>query len=70
MPSEHRRRSGAGLEAPMVFVGYGLAVPEAHFDALAGMNLRGKIVNSTGPTQILPLAQSEIYCRNLLYEIY
>jgi len=42
------------LEAPMVFVGYGLAVPEAHFDELAGMNLRGKIavyVNGAGPVE-------------------
>jgi hypothetical protein len=40
------------LAAPMVFVGYGLQVPEAHFDELAGLNLRGKIavyVNGTGP---------------------
>jgi hypothetical protein len=40
------------LEAPMVFVGYGLQVPEAHYDELAGLNLRGKIavyVNGTGP---------------------
>ncbi len=42
------------LDAPMVFVGYGLVVPEAHFDELAGLNLRGKIavyVNGTGPVE-------------------
>jgi len=42
------------LEAPMVFVGYGLQVPEAHYDELAGFNLRGKIavyVNGTGPVE-------------------
>jgi len=42
------------IEAPMVFVGYGLQVPEAHFDELAGLNLRGKIavyVNGTGPLE-------------------
>ena len=40
------------LEAPMVFVGYGLVIPEAKFDELAGIDLRGKIavyVNGTGP---------------------
>src|SRR5262249_49490328 len=40
------------LAAPMVFVGYGMVVPEAHFDELAGLNLRGRIavyVNGTGP---------------------
>ncbi len=39
------------LEAGMVFVGYGLRVPEAKYDDLAGVDLRGKIavyVNSTG----------------------
>jgi len=40
------------VEAAMVFVGYGLRVPEAKYDDLAGVDLRGKIVvyvNSTGP---------------------
>jgi hypothetical protein len=39
------------VEAGMVFVGYGLKVPEAKYDDLAGMDLRGKIavyVNSAG----------------------
>ncbi len=38
-------------EAAMVFVGYGLRVPEARYDDLAGIDLRGKIavyVNGTG----------------------
>jgi Zn-dependent M28 family amino/carboxypeptidase len=42
------------LEAPMVFVGYGMSVPEAHFDELQGLDLRGKIavyVNAAGPVQ-------------------
>ncbi|MCX6631388.1 MAG: hypothetical protein NTW28_27565 [Candidatus Solibacter sp.] len=40
------------MDAAMVFVGYGLRVPEAKYDDLAGVDLRGKIavyVNSTGP---------------------
>lgn len=40
------------LEAPMVFVGYGLQIPEAHWDDLAGLDLKGKIavyVNAQGP---------------------
>ncbi len=32
------------LEADAVFVGYGLSVPELHYDDLAGLDLRGKIV--------------------------
>jgi len=42
------------LDAPMVFVGYGIAIPEAQYDDLAGLDLRGKIavfVNATGPVQ-------------------
>jgi hypothetical protein len=32
------------LEAGMAFIGYGLSIPEAGWDDLAGVNLRGKIV--------------------------
>jgi hypothetical protein len=38
--------------APMVFVGYGLSIPEARWNDLAGLDLRGKIavyVNAAGP---------------------
>jgi hypothetical protein len=41
-------------EAPMVFVGYGMSIPEAHHDDLAGLDLRGKIavyVNAPGPAE-------------------
>jgi len=42
----------ASLEAPLVFVGYGLSIPEAHYNELEGLNLRGKIavyINAAGP---------------------
>ena len=32
------------LEAPLVFVGYGLTVPEKNYDDLAGLDLKGKVV--------------------------
>ena len=32
------------VEAPMVFVGYGLTVPELKYDDLAGQDLKGKVV--------------------------
>jgi hypothetical protein len=32
------------LEAPLVFAGYGLRIPEARHDDLAGLDLRGKVV--------------------------
>jgi Zn-dependent M28 family amino/carboxypeptidase len=31
------------MEAPLVFVGYGLSVPERNYDDLAGQDLRGKV---------------------------
>jgi Zn-dependent M28 family amino/carboxypeptidase len=42
------------VEAPLVFVGYGLAVPEARHDDFAGLELKGKVVVllTGGPPQI------------------
>ena len=40
------------IDAPMVFVGYGMSVPEAHYDDLQGLDLHGKIavyVTAAGP---------------------
>jgi hypothetical protein len=40
------------VEAPMVFVGYGMSIPEAGYDDLAGLDLKGKIavyVNAPAP---------------------
>jgi Zn-dependent M28 family amino/carboxypeptidase len=31
------------LEAPLVFVGYGLSIPEKNYDDLSGLNLNGKV---------------------------
>src|SRR5581483_5911414 len=38
----------ASVEAPLVFVGYGLTVPELNVNDLAGHDLKGKIVVSLG----------------------
>ena len=32
------------VDAPMVFIGYGLSVPRKHIDDLAGLDVRGKVV--------------------------
>ncbi len=43
------------ITAPTVFVGYGLKIPEANYDDLAGLDLKGKIavyVNAPGPAQV------------------
>ena len=34
----------ASIDAPMVFAGYGLSVPEQHINDLQGLNLKGAIV--------------------------
>ena len=42
------------IEAPIVFAGHALAIPEAKYDDLAGLDLRGKVVMflSGGPARI------------------
>jgi hypothetical protein len=44
----------SSVDAEIVFAGYGLQVPEAKFDDLAGLNVRGKIVMlmTGGPSNI------------------
>jgi Zn-dependent M28 family amino/carboxypeptidase len=47
------------VEAPLVFVGYGLSVPEQNYDDLAGLDLNGKVavLIAGSPSQITgPLA--------------
>jgi len=47
------------VQAPLVFVGYGLSVPEQNYDDLAGLDLNGKVAVGIGgsPSEILgPLA--------------
>jgi len=47
-----RSELDGSIDAPLVFVGYGLSVPEAKWDDLAGLDLHGKIavyVNVMGP---------------------
>jgi len=42
------------LEAAMLFVGYGMVIPEAHWDDLDGLDLKGRIavyVNTPGPAE-------------------
>ncbi len=31
------------VDAPLVFVGYGLSIPQSNFDDLAGLDLKGKV---------------------------
>ena len=49
-----RTNPADSLEAPLVFAGYGLVVPEANFNDFAGLDLKGKIVVTLagGPTTI------------------
>ncbi len=45
------------VEAPLVFVGYGLSIPEKDFDDLAGLDLKGKVaVLITGSPAQIPSA--------------
>ena len=50
------------VSAPLVFVGYGLDIPEQHYDDLAGLDLKGKIaVVFTGSPAEIPSALSAHY---------
>ncbi len=51
------------VEAPMVFVGYGMSIPEAKWDELAGLDLHGKIavyVNTTAPVDVSDNVKSHV----------
>ena len=51
------------LQAPMVFVGYGLVIPEAHWNDLEGIDLKGKIavyVNAPGPADAPAAVKSHL----------
>lgn len=50
-------------EAQMVFVGYGLSIPDAGWDDLAGIDLRGKIavyVNAFAPVKVTDNVKSHV----------
>jgi Peptidase family M28 len=51
------------VEAPMAFVGYGLQIPEAKWDELAGLDLHGKIavyVNVAAPVEVSDNLRSHV----------
>src|SRR5580765_3444369 len=51
------------VEAPMVFVGYGLSIPEAGWDDFAGQDLHGKIavyVNAFPPVKVSDNVKSHV----------
>jgi hypothetical protein len=51
------------VEAPMVFVGYGLSIPEVKWDELDGIDVRGKIavyVNTPAPVDVAASVRSHV----------
>lgn len=51
------------MEAPLVFVGYGLSIPEAGWDDFAGLDLKGKIavyVNAFPPVTVSDNVKSHV----------
>jgi hypothetical protein len=51
------------VEAPMAFVGYGLSIPEAGWDDLAGIDLRGKVavfINAFPPVKVSDNVRSHV----------
>jgi Peptidase family M28 len=61
-PSARGELDGS-MDAPMVFIGYGLSIPEAKWDDLAGLDLRGKIavyVNVMAPVDVSDNVKSHV----------
>jgi len=55
-------RASTQLTAPLVFVGYGLKIPEKNLDELAGLDLKGKVVvYIAGSPSELPTALASHY---------
>lgn len=58
-----RGELNGALEAPLVFVGYGLSIPEAGWDDFAGLNLKGRIavyVNAFPPAKVSDNVKSHV----------
>ena len=58
-----RSEAEGAVNASMVFIGYGLSVPEANWDELAGLDLRGKIavyVNAAAPIEVSDSVRSHV----------
>src|ERR1700694_1229989 len=55
-------RASASLTAPLVFVGYGLQIPEKNLDELGGLDLKGKsVVYLAGSPSDIPTALASHY---------
>jgi hypothetical protein len=55
------------IEAPMVFVGYGLSIPEGNWDDFAGQDLHGKVavyVNAFPPVKVSDNVKSHVNTAN------
>jgi hypothetical protein len=58
-----RGELNGSIEAPMVFLGYGMSIPDATWDDFAGQNLKGKIavyVNAFPPVTVSDNVKSHI----------
>jgi Zn-dependent M28 family amino/carboxypeptidase len=60
--STRATRESTKLSAPLVFIGYGLKIPEKNLDELAGLDLKGKIVvYLAGSPEDIPTALASHY---------
>ena len=58
-----RAELNGAMEAPMVFVGYGMSIPDAGWDDFKGLNLKGKIavyVNAFPPVKVSDNVKSHV----------
>lgn len=60
--SSRSTRESVKLNAPVVFIGYGLKIPEKNLDELAGLDLKGKVVTYiSGSPADIPTALASHY---------
>ncbi len=60
--SSRATRASTNLTAPLVFIGYGLKIPEKNLDELAGLDVKGKVVvYIAGSPSDIPTALSAHY---------
>jgi Zn-dependent M28 family amino/carboxypeptidase len=60
--SSRLTRSSVNLSAPLVFIGYGLKIPEKNLDELADTDLKGKVVvYISGSPSVIPTALASHY---------
>lgn len=70
LPATNYFGSGASVEAPLVFVGFGISAPEFGYDDFAGVDLAGKVaVVLAGAPESFPASERAHHSREKVREV-